>query len=106
MLTRPANWPAGLRDPIPQDWVEDAADENGCYNHTCISCGTLFIAHKRRPNLCKVCHTVGIVELKRRADWLFEHNAPKDWVVLTTEEFQQLKSELVRLTFELHESRR
>ena len=54
---RPDNWPKWIRDPLPVDWPEDAADEdNGCYQRNCVHCRVLFFGHKRRPT-CKECAT-------------------------------------------------
>lgn len=36
------------------DWSEDFGHENGNYQRRCVSCGELFIGHKRRVT-CKVC---------------------------------------------------
>lgn len=48
--------------PIPQpipvisghDWKEDFSHENGNYQNRCITCGTMFLGHKRRVE-CKIC---------------------------------------------------
>jgi hypothetical protein len=41
---------------ISPDWIEDASHENGHYQNLCMSCGSLFLAHKRRP-FCRDCST-------------------------------------------------
>jgi hypothetical protein len=40
----------------PVDWPEDFKHENGNYQCQCLTCGQLFIGHKRRIT-CKVCST-------------------------------------------------
>ncbi len=91
--------------PSSHDWPEDFAGDNGCYLHVCVYCDTQFTAHKRRPNVCKVCHDTDAAEAKRRAEWLDAHHAPKDWVVLTNAEVAATKADLVKLVFDLSECR-
>ncbi len=106
-IPRPANWPPFTRDPTARDWVEDASDEdNGSYGHVCCGCNLDFIGHKRRPNVCKVCHDADEAEAKRRAEWLDAHNAPKDWAILTQGEVAQMKAELVQLVWSESELKR
>ncbi len=92
--------------PSPHDWPEDFADDNGCYYHVCIHCDTQFTAHKRRPNVCRVCHNTDATEAKRRAEWLDTHHAPKDWVVLTKDEVAKTKADLVKLVWDNSEMKR
>ncbi len=106
MTTRPANWPAGLRDPLPRDWVEDAIEDNGCYWHACCSCELTFLGHKRRPNVCRVCFDADAAEAKHRAEWLDAHNAPKGWLILTEAEVTAMKADLVRLVWSESELKR
>ncbi len=106
-ISRPANWPPFLRDPVPRDWVEDAADsDNGCYQLTCCTCGETFIAHKRRPNVCKLCYDADNAEAKRRAEWLTAHGAPADWVILTSSEVAAMKADMLRLVWNESELKR
>jgi hypothetical protein len=49
-LVRPL-WMTGSKE---NDWIEDAAHENGQYFGKCLSCGTDFIGHKRR-HACRKC---------------------------------------------------
>lgn len=37
-----------------RDWPEDFPGENGNYSNKCVSCGLLFVGHKRH-HVCKVC---------------------------------------------------
>ncbi|QRE00165.1 hypothetical protein [Burkholderia phage BCSR5] len=37
-----------------RNWPEDFPHDNGCYQNSCITCGGLFLGHKRRL-LCKQC---------------------------------------------------
>ncbi len=102
---RPANWPKWFVDPVARDWTEDAGHENGCYLCTCCSCGHSFVGHKRRVT-CKLCATADETEAKRRGQWLHDHSAPKDWVILTMDEVRQMHAVVGQLSCELADERR
>ncbi len=90
MTVRPANWPAGLRDPEPRDWVEDDTHENGHYHCTCLSCGSSFIGHKRRM-CCHVCFdAMQKVEDDRAAIIASAGLVPADWRLLTRAEVDNM----------------
>ncbi len=78
-----------IRHPNPRDWTEDFAHENGNYLCRCVGCHETFTGHKRRV-VCRVCHDRNDAEAKRRAEWLFDHDAPTNWVILTAEEVGQM----------------
>lgn len=44
----------------PRDWVENYADENGCYQHECVHCGEVFHGNKNRVGFCKECSTESV----------------------------------------------
>ena len=52
---------ARLLDPTKRyissarDYTEDFSGENGKYLHKCEKCNCIFLGHKRRPSICKVC---------------------------------------------------
>ena len=68
-----------------RNWPEDFAHENGNYSNQCVGCEHTFIGHKRRIT-CKVCAAEEEAEAKKRADWLIAHDAPKDWVIISSSE--------------------
>lgn len=74
--------------PSLRDWPEDAAHENGCYLCRCVVCHETFTGHKRRV-VCHECTDRSEAEAKRRAEWLTAHDAPKDWVIMTTDEVRK-----------------
>ena len=80
--------------PTLRDWPEDhiADPDNGAYMCTCCACHATFAGHKRRV-VCKECATKDKAESKRRAEWLTEHKAPMDWVILTTSEVAAIKAD-------------
>lgn len=43
--------------PAARNWVEDRCRENGNYSCQCVTCGSVFIGHKRRVT-CKICTEV------------------------------------------------
>ena len=98
----PKGWPRYLTPPEPRDWTEDPGNDpdNGCYQNACLVCKEPFVGNKRRV-VCKLCADADNAEAKRRAEWLHEHNAPKNWIVLTGEEVDAIKADLVTQTLSL-----
>ena len=84
----------------PGDWPEDFDQDNGCYRHTCCVCKEGFVGHKRR-HVCKVCFEQDRAEAEKRAEWLHNHKAPKDWTILTVQEVKAMYADVSRQTWDL-----
>lgn len=90
-------------NPSPRDWPQDAIDDpdNGAYLCRCCYCHATFTGHKRRAS-CRVCSDRNAAEFKQRTEWLRTHDAPKDWVVITTSEQRALWSAYSDLLLRYH----